>query len=200
MLQETLLPTLSRLSATVQANAFITPNSRAVTPRSFRDMNPLSLTSSPALFPELGHHAFITRGTEHLHSPPHPPGSSPGTICCDHRTHRGALVHAVTPKTPPVPTARAHVCPVQPCGRGSRVAGTLGTTSTHSRTPNSPFPCRMPLPAPSQNGYPPCRTGAGRQGGWAPPPTCAKRTDHCNVPQLKGVSRLKLANRALING
>lgn len=53
VLQETLLPTLSALPAPAQTNTFITPNSRAVPPRSFRDVNPLPLTSSPAPFPEL---------------------------------------------------------------------------------------------------------------------------------------------------
>lgn len=70
VLQETLLPTLSRLPAPAQTNTFIMLNSRAITLRSFRDMNPLSLISSPAPFPEWGRCAFITHhSTEHPSTP-----------------------------------------------------------------------------------------------------------------------------------
>lgn len=74
VLQETLLPTLSGLPAPAQTNTFITPNSRAVTPQSFRDVNPLPLTSSPAPFPEL----LCIHHPQHGVSPVSPPrGDSP---------------------------------------------------------------------------------------------------------------------------
>lgn len=136
-LQETLLPTLSRLSAAGQANAFIPLNSRAMTPRRFRDVNPLSLTSFPALFPELSHDTLINLSPEarSIFNPPGSQSASPGTVCCHHQPPRGTPVLVVTTKTSPTPCQGSSLPSTAP-RQGVLVVGTLGTSSNTPHHPN----------------------------------------------------------------
>lgn len=142
-LQETLLPTLSRLSAAGQANAFIPLNSRAMTPRRFRDVNPLSLTSFPALFPELSHDTLINLSPEarSIFNPPGSQSASPGTICCHHQPPRGMPVLVVTTKTSPTPCQSSSLPSTAP-PQGVLVVGTLGTSSNTPHHPRFTAFCR----------------------------------------------------------
>lgn len=74
------------------------------------------------------------------------------------------------------------------------MVGALGTSSTH---PPSPVYCFSAEIIPTWiSSF--CRTGAGKEHRWAPAPTHTKRAKVSNVPQLKRISRLKLANTGLI--
>ena len=69
------------------------------------------------------------------------------------------------------------------------MVGAPGRSSNHSPSPQIYCFSAEMIPARIS---PFCRAGAGQEGGWAPALTCTKRADLCNMPQLKGLSGLKL--------
>lgn len=73
-----------------------------------------------------------------IFTPPHPRGFSPGTVCCHHQTHRGALVHTVTPKTPPTPLPGLTSAPCSLTAGGPGQWVCLGQAQPTPRPP-SPF-------------------------------------------------------------